>query len=268
MAISHPLVTINRYIPEARRNLKCAHPATWLDRVCGCLYGIAIGDALGMPANERHKGNFSKVIGYRGDHLPAGQWGHGMDCVLSIARALLKGRNGREQVLLNKSVSPLAIASAVILHGSDPRFSEIVTRAVSPLKKHTESHRAAIATSNLLTLLLTGSSKRYALTKAARDIRSGNFNAYGDGDFTPKSGRRNLLETLETALWAFQAEDRFDDAVLAAVNVGANACTTGAICGMFAGAHHGFCGIQGYLLDGLQGKSEIEEVAQRLILAK
>ncbi|NDJ15567.1 MAG: ADP-ribosylglycohydrolase family protein, partial [Acidobacteriia bacterium] len=44
---------------------------------------------------------------------------------------------------------------------------------------------------------------------------------------------------LEAALWAFASTDSFDAAVLAAVNLGDDADTTGAVCGQIAGAFYG-----------------------------
>jgi ADP-ribosyl-[dinitrogen reductase] hydrolase len=48
---------------------------------------------------------------------------------------------------------------------------------------------------------------------------------------------------LEAALWAFHGTDTFEDGALAAVNLGDDADTTGAIYGQLAGASYGVEGI-------------------------
>ena len=56
-------------------------------------------------------------------------------------------------------------------------------------------------------------------------------------------GTGYVVDTLEAALWAFAQGSDFEQAVLAAVNLGEDADTTGAVCGQLAGAHWGYEGI-------------------------
>jgi ADP-ribosylglycohydrolase len=52
-------------------------------------------------------------------------------------------------------------------------------------------------------------------------------------------GSGYVVESLEAALWAVRSTETFEAAVLAAVNLGDDADTTGAICGQLAGALYG-----------------------------
>ena len=52
-----------------------------------------------------------------------------------------------------------------------------------------------------------------------------------------------MVESLEAALWAFHRTDSFAAGALAAVNLGDDADTTGAIYGQLAGACYGLGGI-------------------------
>ena len=52
-------------------------------------------------------------------------------------------------------------------------------------------------------------------------------------------GTGYVVESLEAALWAFHKTESFRDGALAAVNLGDDADTTGAIFGQIAGAHYG-----------------------------
>jgi ADP-ribosyl-[dinitrogen reductase] hydrolase len=56
-------------------------------------------------------------------------------------------------------------------------------------------------------------------------------------------GTGYVVDSLEAALWAFVHADDFERAVLAAVNLGDDADTTGAVCGQIAGAYWGHEGI-------------------------
>ena len=68
-----------------------------------------------------------------------------------------------------------------------------------------------------------------------------------------------VVQSLEAALWAFHQAGSFHDAVLAAVNLGNDADTTGAVCGQLAGAYWGLEGIPEEWVDGLARREEMIE---------
>ena len=51
------------------------------------------------------------------------------------------------------------------------------------------------------------------------------------------------ISTIDTALWAFNTTNNFRDALVAAVNLGGDADTIGAVCGQIAGSYYGFSSI-------------------------
>ena len=57
----------------------------------------------------------------------------------------------------------------------------------------------------------------------------------------------------------------FAEAVLAAVNLGDDSDTTGAVCGQLAGAHWGEEGIPQHWLEGLARRDLIDPVLERLL---
>jgi len=73
-----------------------------------------------------------------------------------------------------------------------------------------------------------------------------------------------VLQTLEAALWSFHTTENFRDAILAAVNLGEDADTTGAVCGQIAGACYGVSGIPIEWLDRLAMRAELETMALQL----
>ena len=76
-----------------------------------------------------------------------------------------------------------------------------------------------------------------------------------------------VVECLEAALWCFNRTDSFEDAILAAANLGDDADTTAAVCGQVAGAYYGESGIPGGWLGRLSMRSEIARLADKLRMA-
>lgn len=91
-----------------------------------------------------------------------------------------------------------------------------------------------------------------------------------DGEYRGRSattirGTGYVVDCLEAALWAFERTDTFEDAVLAAANLGDDADTTAAVCGQIAGAWYGAPEIPQRWLDRLAMRGEIEVLADRLM---
>lgn len=78
-------------------------------------------------------------------------------------------------------------------------------------------------------------------------------------------GSGYVVKSLEAALWAFARTSDFASAVLAAVNLGHDADSTGAVCGQLAGACYGRTGIPDELLAGLAGRQLLEGTVDRLL---
>lgn len=77
-------------------------------------------------------------------------------------------------------------------------------------------------------------------------------------------GSGYVVDSLEAALWSFERTDTFEDAILAAANLGRDADTTAAVCGQIAGAWYGASAIPPRWLDRLAMRGEIEVLADRL----
>jgi len=76
-----------------------------------------------------------------------------------------------------------------------------------------------------------------------------------------------VVDSLEAALWAFHRSDSFEAGALAAVNLGDDADTTGAVYGQLAGAFYGVGRIPEHWLDKLAMRPLMEEYAARLASA-
>ena len=78
-------------------------------------------------------------------------------------------------------------------------------------------------------------------------------------------GTGYVVESLEAALWAFFTTENFRDGCLAAVNLGDDADTTGAIYGQLAGAFYGASSIPTPWAEKLSHKSLLMEMAEKLM---
>ena len=74
-----------------------------------------------------------------------------------------------------------------------------------------------------------------------------------------------MTAALEAALWALATTDSFEQGALAAVNLGDDADTTGAIYGQLAGAIYGVEGIPESWREKIVMREEIEAMADRLL---
>ncbi|MFZ2362092.1 MAG: ADP-ribosylglycohydrolase family protein [Anaerolineae bacterium] len=93
--------------------------------------------------------------------------------------------------------------------------------------------------------------------------------AQGEYIAKPMSGIRGsgyVVDSLEAALWCFHHTDSFEQAILAAANLGDDADTTAAVCGQVAGAFYGASGIPAPWLERLTLRSEIEQLAVQLMV--
>jgi ADP-ribosylglycohydrolase len=93
--------------------------------------------------------------------------------------------------------------------------------------------------------------------------------AVAAGSFRSKSppairGGGYVVAALEAALWALHTTETFRDGALAAVNLGEDADTTGAIYGQLAGAVYGVDGIPAAWLERIVLRERIEALADGL----
>ncbi len=73
------------------------------------------------------------------------------------------------------------------------------------------------------------------------------------------------VSTLEAALWAFNTTHNFRDALVAAVNLGGDADTIGAVCGQIAGAYYGFSAIPKKWLEAVKDWQKVDALVDRFL---
>jgi ADP-ribosylglycohydrolase len=92
--------------------------------------------------------------------------------------------------------------------------------------------------------------------------------SYKNKSVSEISGSGYVVESLEAAMWSFHGAASFREAVLAAVNLGEDADTTGAVVGQLAGAYWGKAGIDPDLIAGLARRNILDLYLKPLMSVK
>lgn len=137
----------------------------------------------------------------------------------------------------------------------------------------THGAQEAIECSRLFALQLRaaigGADRQAILATTCPEPLSVKVNTIARADYLGKSrdnirGSGYCVASLEAALWCFAQTASFEEAILAAANLGDDADTTAAICGQIAGAFYGVQGIPAHWLEKLVMAEEIRVMANDL----
>jgi ADP-ribosyl-[dinitrogen reductase] hydrolase len=181
----------------------------------------------------------------------------------------------------NGSIMRLAPVPISCVSWYPDRLADVVERCIeSSLPTHREPRTVAACgyLGAILVALIGGEAREVVLDPAwwgravsrslvppSPEIDAVIAGSYRDRAVERIRGSGYVVESLEAALWAFTGARDFAGAVLAAVNLGDDADTTGAVCGQLAGAYWGLTGIPDDLRSGLVRGDEVEAAARRLV---
>ena len=266
----------------------------------GMLWGLIVGDAFGSPiqfsGKDRHPW-ITEMVACPVFRLPPGYWtddGSMAMCIMdsyvrkggydlkdiaeTFARWLKEGYlssidgrafdvgmatassvmafvhtgslvNGREDSQGNGSIMRFAPSYLIAQNEHDPKK---VMHEISDLT-HASSvvHRVCDELADILTDHLTGvRSTRGPSTQLKRE-------------FVPNSGWS--VESLQAAEWAFNTTRSFADGLIAAVNLGGDSDTIGAVFGQIAGAYYGFDTIPDRWVKAVKTWRKVDELVERFL---
>ena len=289
-----------------------------LDRLRGCLLGLAVGDAVGTAVEFKARGSFTPLTDMVGGGpfgLRPGQWTDDTSMALCLAASLIasNGFNAEDQArrylrwrdqgymssngvcfdiggTVSRALSSYEASGDPFAGSNHPRSAgngSIMRLAPVPMfyaadreqavhfaaESSRTTHGAAECLdacrllSSMLCAAFEGGSKASVLHgHDGLALTEPKIAALAEGDYRDKPvadirGSGYVVESLEAALWCFHHMDSFEDAVLAAANLGDDADTTAAVCGQLAGAYYGIGGIPARWLQKLAGRSMIEQMA-------
>lgn len=165
--------------------------------------------------------------------------------------------------------SLMRLAPVVLWSVGDPaRADELAAASSRTTHAAAEAVDACRYAARLLARALTGAPKAAVLATPGDDlapaIASVAAGSYWDSEPPAIRGTGYVVQSLEAALWAFYRTESFRDGALAAVNLGEDADTTGAVYGQIAGAYYGVGGIPSEWLASLHESDRIRRLATTL----
>ena len=146
------------------------------------------------------------------------------------------------------------------------RMSRYILEQAHITHNNPVSDAACICLGSMIHLALMGASKSRLRREA-----DGLVARFPTFIFEPYRGLATgyVVDTMQTVFhWFFRGKN-FEDCLVGTVNQGADADTTGAICGMLAGAYYGMEGIPGRWIKKMDKTviAEIEQVTDKLVAA-
>jgi ADP-ribosyl-[dinitrogen reductase] hydrolase len=174
-------------------------------------------------------------------------------------------------------LAPVPMRYLDLLHSDPQRLAELAEQSSYPTHRSAKCLSACRYMAVLLAALMDGQPREQVLAAdwpllralhahkplepAILDVAQGSYRRKHPPAI---KGSGYVVQSLEAALWAFHAATSFEDAVLAAVNLGDDADTTGALCGQLAGAYFGRDGIPPAWLSALAQRSLLDTAIARL----
>jgi ADP-ribosyl-[dinitrogen reductase] hydrolase len=255
------------------------------------IYGLAIGDALGVPYEFMPRGSFKAcgMDGYGTHNMPAGTFSDDTSLTLATCDSIKQCKqinidhmrncfkdwymHGKYAVDGEVFDVGNTTAQAIIKgHGLNSEYSNgngslmriiplafidnITNDEIEAVSAITHAHEVSKSICVLYVRfaidLISGSSIRDAMKKLPKEYQVASLPLEEIGS----SGY--VVDTFKASLWALANTNTFKDCVLEAVNMGDDTDTTAAVAGALAGIVYGFKAIPKEWINALRGKDIIE----------
>lgn len=164
----------------------------------------------------------------------------------------------------------MRVAPVAIRHFRDPQeAARIAIRQSRTTHASVLSEQCCAFAAHLIARLALGAAWKAALDEAQAQLQAPELVALFDrrNAAEPPPSTGYVVDTLESALWAVSRTTSFEAALLAAVNLGHDADTVGAVAGQIAGARYGLQAIPPRWLGTLVEGAHIEQMAAALAVA-
>lgn len=256
-----------------------------------CMYGQAVGDALGVPYEFKPRDAFEceGMVGFGTHGQPAGTWSDDTSMALAICDSYRElGRIDADDIrdrflawyrdgaytcdglfdIGNATVRSLSSGRGLSGewdngNGSLMRTAPLAffdatdaeVRAVSAITHaHETSTEACVRLVHVARALIEGEAIERAVRMGGVDARRSRSEISSGG---------YVLHTYEAALWCLANTSSYADCVLTAVNLGSDTDTTAAVAGALAGIVYGIEGVPREWIEVLRGKDVIESCLPR-----
>lgn len=255
------------------------------------VYGLAVGDALGVPFEFKRPKDFTceGMVGYGTHRKPAGTWSDDTALALATCDTIARTGNVDAAALLESFRAwyydgKYAINHNVFGYGSTVARALMSGRGqdgfwdngngslmrIAPLAATSATYEEveeASAVTHAATLCKALCARLVETLRLVReDPERGRALAesftVGMTEGSVRSGGY-VLETFDAAMWCYTMTRSYRDCVLMAVNLGHDTDTTACVAGALAAAEYGVRGIPAEWLEKLRGKDIIEGILRR-----
>ena len=275
----HDLRRIKKYVKAMRILLdKEEHNDIFKDGFSNAMYGLAIGDALGVPFEFMDRGSFecTGMTEYGTHNQPAGTWSDDTSMTIATAKSL-KDNGGmvnieditdnfqlwadEDDFNANGYLFDIGNATSEALEAGIPQTGEYSNgngslmrilpfafvdctddeiKAVSAITHgHEISMKACVIYVHIARRLLAGETIQEIIPTLKYEKPFDRLDYIDQLDISDIRSSGYVVDTLEAALWCLAKHDNFRDTVLTAVNLGDDTDTTGAVAGGLAGIVYG-----------------------------
>lgn len=261
------------------------------DRMRSCIYGLAVGDALGVPYEfcERFTFECTDMIGHGTHQQYAGTWSDDTSMALCICSSIKQrayidvadiadrfrrwlqdgeftcdGRAFDVGMTCKRAISTGVPDKSYDGCGNGSLMRTAPLAMLDPIEPYNIrdvsaiTHAHPVAEWSCVALCDILRTIRNVGTPAKGDL----WHRYGYIASRPVEAVKSdgyCEHTLEAALWCFLNTFSYTDCVLAAVNLGDDTDTTAAVAGAIAGVYYGFEAIPPKWVGRLRGKAVIDQ---------
>lgn len=169
--------------------------------------------------------NACQAISFRGSLVNGSDHTQGNGSIMRFSPSWLLARKDGNPAKVMHEISDLTHCSTVV--------REVVDRFASILDEHMEGRRTSAI----------------ARFKTREEVNNSGWS----------------ISTLEAALWAFNTTHNFRDALVAAVNLGGDADTIGAVCGQIAGSYYGYSAIPRKWLEAVKDWQMVDALIEKFL---
>ena len=174
--------------------------------------------------------NACRNIASKGKYVNGSEDSQGNGSIMRFAPSYLLAK--KEQGQAAKSAAQIMYEISDITHNSE-RVREVIDRLTRILDEHLEGRRTA------------------------------EVSPYKTRDEVNNSGW--AVSTLDAALWAFNTTAAFEEGLIAAVNLGGDSDSIGAVFGQIAGAYYGFDAIPERWLKSIKTREKVDQLIERFL---
>lgn len=269
------------------------------DKVKGMLWGLIVGDALGSPIQFTDKDNHPWITEMEYCpvfNVPAGFWTDDGSMAMCIMDSFVR-KSGYD--IKDVAATFVKWLKEGYLSSIEGRSFDIGNATFASLSKFSETgslvngEESSQGNGSLMRLspsyIIARALNRAEIVREVSDVThasnrvretcdvlalildlhmAGGRSCYGPGAETPREKVPNsgwCVDSLNAAMWAFNTTKTFEEGMIAAVNLGGDSDSIGAIYGQIAGAYYGFDAIPERWVKAVKTCEDVDALIEKFL---